>query len=128
MIGESACRPGSVIPLAVTCGYSPGILSELLFTSHGFSSVPVSFRPPAEQRRNWQKPGDSTVIADVRALLATGKGAVARCADATCTFTVDFTDFSRLRTSTAPSRLNAPRTARRIRFRSAPGPEAGAQE
>ena len=35
----------------------------------------------------------------------------ARCADATCTFTVDFTDFtgfSRLRTSTAPSRVNAP--------------------
>jgi hypothetical protein len=52
----------------------------------------------------------------------------ARCADATCTFTVDFTDFSRLRTSTAPSRVNAARTARRIRFRSAPGAEAGEQE
>ena len=45
-----------------------------------------------------------------------------RCADATCTFTVDFTGVSRLRTSTAVSRVNAPRTARRIRFRSAPGP------
>ena len=32
----------------------------------------------------------------------------ARCAYATCTFTVDFTGFSRLRTSTAPSRVNAP--------------------
>jgi hypothetical protein len=52
----------------------------------------------------------------------------ARCADATCTFTFDFTDFSRLRTLTAASRLNAPRTARRIRFRSAPGPEAGEQQ
>src|SRR5271165_2865397 len=52
----------------------------------------------------------------------------ARCADATCTFTFDFTDVSRLRTSTAPSRLNAPRTACRIRFRSARGPEAGEQE
>ncbi|HWN63740.1 MAG TPA: GNAT family N-acetyltransferase [Streptosporangiaceae bacterium] len=47
----------------------------------------------------------------------------ARCADATCTFTFDFTDFSRLRTSTAPSRVNAARTARRIKSRSAPGPE-----
>src|SRR5271165_2080877 len=37
-------------------------------------------------------------------LLLTG----ARCADATCTFTFDFTDFSRLRTSTAPSRVNRP--------------------
>ena len=35
----------------------------------------------------------------------------ARCADATCTFTVDFTGFSRLRTSAAPSRVNAARTA-----------------
>jgi hypothetical protein len=55
----------------------------------------------------------------------------ARCADATCTFTVDFTDFtdfSRLRTSAAPSRVNAARTARRITVRSAPGAEAGEQE
>jgi hypothetical protein len=52
----------------------------------------------------------------------------ARCADATCTFTVEFTDVSRLRTSTAASRVNAPRTARRIRLRSAPGSEAGEQE
>jgi hypothetical protein len=58
----------------------------------------------------------------------------ARCADATCTFTVDFTDFtdftdfSRLRTATVPSRVNAARTARRISFRRAPGPEAGEQE
>jgi hypothetical protein len=40
-------------------------------------------------------------------LLFTG----ARCAGTTCTFTVDFTGFSRLRTSTAPSRANAARTA-----------------
>ena len=38
------------------------------------------------------------------------------------------TGFSRLRTPAAPSHVNAARTARRIRFRSAPGPEAGAQE
>ena len=38
------------------------------------------------------------------------------------------TDFSRLRPLTAPSRLNAPPSARRIRSRSAPGPEAGEQE
>jgi hypothetical protein len=49
-----------------------------------------------------------------------------RCADATCTVTFDFTDFSRLRTAPAASRVNAPRTARRIRVRIAPGPEAGA--
>ena len=52
----------------------------------------------------------------------------ARCAYATFTFTFDFTDVSRSQTSTAPSRLSAPRTARRIRFGSAPGPEAGERE
>jgi hypothetical protein len=46
----------------------------------------------------------------------------ARCAGATFTFSVDFTGFSRLQASTAPSRLNVPRAGRRIRFRSAPGP------
>ena len=123
-----ACRPGSVTPLAVTCGYSPGILSELLFYLSRLLISSCVFSPSRGTETELAKPGDSTVIADVRALLATGKGAVARCADATCTFTFDFTDFSRLRTSTAPSRVNAPRTARRIRFRSAPGPEAGEQE
>jgi hypothetical protein len=57
-------------------------------------------RRPASQRRQLV----ARVLTAGSSLLLTN----ARCADATCTFTVDFTDFSRLRPSTAASRVNAP--------------------
>ena len=78
-----------------------------------------------------RKATSKSVKAMVARVLAEGSSLLltdARCADATCTFTFDFTDFSRLRISIAASRVNAPRAARRIRVRSAPGPEAGEQE
>ena len=42
--------------LSVTWQYSPKCWLTCGFTSHGFSSVPVSFHALAEQRRNWQIP------------------------------------------------------------------------
>ena len=54
---ESACRPGSVTPLSVTWQYSPKCWLTCRFTSHGFSSVRVSFHALPEQRRNWQISG-----------------------------------------------------------------------
>ena len=56
---ESACRPGSVTPLSVTWQHSPKRWLTCGFTSHGFSSVPVSFQALAEQGRNWQISGRS---------------------------------------------------------------------
>jgi hypothetical protein len=55
--GEPACRPGSVNWLSVTWQDSPKCSLACDFTSHGFSSVPVSFHALAEQRRNWQISG-----------------------------------------------------------------------
>jgi hypothetical protein len=56
-VGEPACRPGSVTPLSATSQYSPKRWLTCGFTSHGFSSVPVSFHALAEQRRNWRISG-----------------------------------------------------------------------
>jgi hypothetical protein len=65
---ESACRPGSVTPLSATWQYSPKCWLTCGFTSHGFSSVPVSFHALAEQRRNWQIPGSQSACS--RAVVA----------------------------------------------------------
>jgi hypothetical protein len=48
VLSPHAQRPGSIPP---ECHLTWG------FTSHGFSSVPVSFHALAEQRRNWQISG-----------------------------------------------------------------------
>jgi hypothetical protein len=77
-------------------------------------------RRPASQRRHMV----ARVLTAGSSLLLTN----ARCAGATCTFTFDFTGFSRLRTSAAPSRVNAARTARRTGPGARRAPKAGEQE
>ena len=66
---KPACKPGSVTPLSITWQYSPKCWLACGFTSHGFSSVPVSFHALAEQRRNWQIPSRVWADEEARAVL-----------------------------------------------------------
>jgi len=50
--GESACRPGSVSPGFLTCGYSPECRLTCTDSSHEFPSFPAFTHSLAEQRRN----------------------------------------------------------------------------
>jgi hypothetical protein len=69
--GESVCRPGSVTSLSVTWKDSPKCWLTCGFTSHGFSSDPVSFHALAEQRRNWRIPSRVWADGKARAVVST---------------------------------------------------------
>ena len=59
--GESACRPGSIIPPSAAWAHYPKGWLTCDFTSHAFSTVPVSFQALTEQRRNWWSSGRLTL-------------------------------------------------------------------
>jgi hypothetical protein len=61
MVGESACRPGSVTALPMACDVPLPCHLTCCFTSHGFSSVLAFFRRLAELRRNWQDRNDDVI-------------------------------------------------------------------